>query len=265
MRILLLALAVPLSLGAAAAQALEPFKIYDRFTDRTIDAARWGDNERVRVVKGGQLQLMQRTWGLGNSDEGLTFGLWNSSIAMPLNVTEIKAQITVTALEAPACAGNPAIADARARIVGSFFNTGVPTPGSQLNDVVAQVRVHRASDSTDPPGLLRVDAFVGICRLDDCSGTRPIGEVVDLGTVALGTPTTVQLYWEQPTKTFYFAREGGLSGTVGYAESDVNEPSLPFRQLSTRVNVPNCQSAAQVNAMIDAVFDNVSVNRSAGL
>jgi len=263
MRTLLLALAFPLVLAAAPAQALEPFRIYDRFTDKTIDAALWSDNERVRVVKGGQMQLMQRTWGLGSSDEGLTSATWNSKLSAPLNVTSIKAQITVSALEAQGCPSNATAGQARARIIGSFFNVGTPTPGSQIDDVIAQVLVHRVSDSTDPPGLLHVEGVVAICYVADCNGAIAVGNAVDLGTVMVGTPTTVQLQWDQPGRTFHFSREGGPSGTLGYPQSDANPPGVPFAQLSTRVNVPNCQSAPRVNSMVDAAFDNVFVNRSA--
>jgi hypothetical protein len=85
-----------------------------------------------------------------------------------------------------------------------------------------------------------------------------------LGSVGIGTPTTVQLQWDKPGKTFYFARDGATySGAVAYAQSDASPPSLLFRQLSTRVNLPSCQSAPQVSGMVDARFDNVFVNQSA--
>ena len=265
MRTLLLVLAFPLVLAAApAAQALEPFKIYDRFTDRTIDPARWSDNEKIREIKGGAMRLMQRTYGLGNADAGFTPTSWSSNLnSNPQDITAIKATITVNALETNACPSNPAVGDARARIVGGFFNTGVATPGSQLNDAIAQVRLYRASNSTDPAGVLRVQGILSICTTADCNGAATVGNIVDLGTVMVGTPTTVSLQWDQPGKTFYFSRDGGTPGTVAYAQSDASVPGVLFRQVSTRVVVPSCQSAPRVSAVVDAQFDNVFVNRSA--
>ena len=265
MRIGVLTLAFPLVLAAAVpAQALEPFKIYDRFTDRAIDPARWSDNEKIREIRGGAMRLMQRTYGLGNSDVGATPTNWHSNIApVSTNMTAIKATITVTALETNACPSNPAVGDARARIIGSFFNTVATTGGSQLNDAIAQVRLFRASNSADPAGQLRVQGILSICTTADCNGATTVGNIVDLGTVMVGTPTTVAIQWDKPGKTFHFSREGVGTGTVAYADSDDFFPSLLFRQVSTRVVVPACQSAPRVSGLVDALFDNVLLNRSA--
>jgi len=74
----------------------------------------------------------------------------------------------------------------------------------------------------------------------------------------------VELKWDKGGKTFYFSRDGGAySGTVGYAQDDTHPPSTLFRQLSTRVNVPHCQSGPRVPAVVDVRFDNVFVNQSA--
>jgi hypothetical protein len=264
MRSTLLALAFPVMLAAAMpAQALEPFRIYDRFTDRTLDSARWLDGEKIRAIRGGEMQLMQRTWGLSTSDSLLTPTNWHSNLQTPQNFTALKARVTVSALETTSCPSNPAIGDARARLIAGFFNAGTPTPGSQLNDVIAQVRLIRLSNSTDPAGLLRVQGVVSLCTTTDCNGATTIGNIVDLGTVMVGTPTTVQMQWDKGGKTFHFAREGAGAGTVAYAESDANPPGVIFRQLSTRVNVPSCLSAPRVSAVVDALFDNVFVNQSA--
>jgi len=264
MRTSLLSLAFPLVLAAAApAQALEPFKIYVRSPDRAIDHARWSDNEKIREIKGGAMRLMQRTYGPGNSDVGATPTNWHSNIA-PVTpfLTALKATITVTALETNACPSNPAVGDARARIIGSFFNTSFTMSGTQLNDAIAQVRLYRASNSTDPAGQLRVQGILSICTTSDCNSATTVGNIVDLGTVMVGTPTTVAIQWDKPGKTFHFSREGVGAGTVAYAESDDFFPSLLFRQVSTRVVVPSCQSAPRVSGLVDALFDNVFVNRS---
>ncbi|MCE9657549.1 MAG: hypothetical protein K8R60_03250 [Burkholderiales bacterium] len=250
-------------LAAAPARALEPFKIYDRFGDKTIDQDRWLDGEKVRVIKGGQMQLMQRSYGQTISDFGVTPTNWHTNVSIPGWVTSLKARITVSALETTSCPTNTTPGDARARILASLFNAYIPLTGSQLNDVLAQVRLYRASSSTDPAGLLQVQGILYICTSTDCNSATTIGNVVDLGTVMVGTPTTVSLQWDRPGKTVYFSREGGPTGTVAYAESDVQAPSFLFKQLSTRVVAPNCMSAPRVSGMVDALFDNVSVNQSA--
>ena len=251
-------------LAAPSAFALEPFKVYDTFSDPTISPARWADTERIRTIKGGALQLMQRSYGATNADSGFTFINWNENLPNPAAVTSMRAKIMVNALEVNACATNPGVAQSRARIIGSFFNIGTPTPGSQVGDVTAQVRLTRFSNSADPAGVLRVQAQVATCTNSDCSSVVVIGNIVDLGTVNVGQAATVQLQWDQPAKTFLFSRDGGaFSGSVGYADSDASAPGVPFKQLSTRLDLASCLSAPRVTGVVDASFDNVLVNASA--
>ena len=263
----LLPAAVLAALGvcASAVSALEPLKIYDRFEDKPLDPARWFEWERVREIRGaGVLRLMQRSWGLTASDSGLTFQNWNSSLTNALSVTALRARVNVTALETNACPSNPAIAQARARIAGTFFNVGTPTPGSQVGDALAQIRLTRFSNSTDPAGVLRVQGLLAICTSADCAAAGVVGNIVDLGTVAVGTPTVVQMQWDRGGKTFTFARDNGaFSGTVAYTDDDTSPPSSPFKHLGTRADLPNCQSAPPVSAQLDVKFDNVQVNQGA--
>ena len=56
---------------------------------------------------------------------------------------------------------------------------------------------------------------------------------------------------------------GAATQAVTYTQSDAMPPSIEARNLSTRMNVPNCLSAPPVAGVIDAKFDNVSVNASA--
>jgi len=267
MRGILLAAAVVAALGvcAPAVRAAEPLKIYDRFDDKPLDPARWFEWERVREIRGaGVLRLMQRSWGITASDSGLTFQNWNSSLTNPASVTSLRARVNVTALETNACPSNPAIAQARARIAGTFFNIGVPTPNSQIGDALAQIRLTRFSNSADPAGVLRVQGILSICQSTDCVSASTVGNIVDLGTVAVGTPAVVQMQWDRGGKTFIFLRDNGAyAGSVAYTFDDTSPPSSPFKHLATRVDLPNCQSAPPVSALVDVKFDNVQVNQGA--
>lgn len=264
MRLLFVAAALAATVVAVpAAQAVEPFKVYDRFSDPTIDPGRWFDTEKARFVKNGVLHLMQRTWGNNASDFNFTTFSWNSSFTNPQYITQMRARIIVDGVESSPCPANSLVGDARARIAGGFFNIGTATPGSMVNDVFAQLRLIRLSNSSDAPGVLRVQGLVSLCTNVDCSTTVPIENVADLGTVTLGTPTTLQLIWDQAARTFQFSRDGGPPSTVGYTYAVSNPPGVTFRQLGTRVNAPNCFSAPRVSGMIDARFDNVFVNQTA--
>ncbi len=246
------------------AHAAEPYRTYDNFGGPAIDANRWLNTERVLEIQRGSLRLKQRTFGSPAADSGLTFSSWNDNLVNPTLITQMKAKVTVDAIEVPACPVNTAAGQARARIVGAFFNVGVPTPGSQVGDVIAQVRLTRVSSSADPAGMLRVQGLASVCTNADCSAAATIGNSVELGTVSVGQATTVQLQWDQPAKTFSFARDNGAaSGAVAYTESDVNPPGVAFRQLSTRLDLPNCLTSPRVSGLVDARFDNVQVNQSA--
>lgn len=253
-----------LALLCAPAHALEPFRTYDNFGSTPLNPALWSDSERIRSIKAGALNLMQRQGGANTADTGASFSNFSENLANPAAVTALRAKITVNAVEANACAANTAVAQSRARIIGGFFNAGTPTPGSQLDDVTAQVRLTRLSNSADPAGTLRVQGLVLHCNSADCVAATTVGNVVDLGTVTLGQAAVVQLQWDQAGKSFLFARDGGaFSGAVGYTENDTSSPGVLFRQLSTRLDLPSCQSAPRVTGVIDASFDNIAVNKSA--
>jgi hypothetical protein len=233
--------------ASQASHALEPFKTFDNFATAPIDFARWGDPERIRVIKRGGLNLMQRSWGSNQSNSGATFINFNENLANPSVVTALKAKITVNALEVNACPMNTALGQSRARIIGSFFNTGTPVPGSQIGDALAQIRLTRFSNSADAAGVLHVQGILSICSSADCNATTTVGNIVDLGTVTVGQATTVQMQWDQPSKSFFFARSAGS----------------PFKQLSTRLDLPSCAQATPIAGSVDATFDNVAVNTSA--
>ncbi len=244
------------------AHAVEPFVTYDNFASGSIDLGRWFNAENVRGIERGQLRLMQRQYGITSSDAGLGFSNWSESLTNAPAVTALKARITVKSVEVASCAANTSAGQSRARIAGAFFNTGTPTPGSQLGDMFVQVRVTRFSNSTDPAGVMRVQGIAAVCLTADCVNTRLVGNVVELGTVAVGTATTVQMQWDQPAKIFWFARDNGaFSGSVTYTESDSAPPGLNFKQLSTRLDLPSCSAGAAMG-LVDARFDNVQVNQT---
>jgi len=251
------------ALTAPAVQAAEPFKVYDKFSNPSIDPSRWFDTEKARFIKNGALHIMQRTWGNTASDFNFTTFNWASSFTNSQYITQIRARVTVDGVESSPCPANSLVGDARARIAGNFFNTGTASPGSMVNDVFAQLRLIRLSNSSDPAGTLRVQGLASVCSNVDCSASVTIDPVVDLGTVTVGTPTTLQLVWDQAARTFQFSRDGAPPGTVTYTYPTSNPPGVTNKQMGTRVNAPNCFSAPRVNGMIDARFDNVSVNQTA--
>lgn len=255
----LVASAIP----AGAAWAVEAFKTYDNFGSPTINGALWMDGERSLAIKSKALHMTQRWYGNDQSNSGSSGDVFRNYMQDPGAITEIRAQITVNALEVNGCAANSAVSFSRARINGAFFNLSTPTPGSSTNDVIAQVRVGRLSNSQDAQGVLAVSGAVFQCTSSDCGTTVTIGSV-DLGKVNVGTATTVQMQWDKPNKQFLFSRDSGAeSGSVVYSASDANSPGAPFKQVDERQDVASCVGAAPLTGAIDATFDSIAVNKSA--
>lgn len=251
-------------LACSGAHALEAFKTYDTFSAAPLNPALWADGERVRLIKGGTLNLMQRNWGLTTTDSDVLPISFAEHLTNPATVTELKAKITVNALEVHACPTNPSVGQSRARIFGTFFNIGSPVPGSEVGDVLAQVKLTRFSNSTDPVGVLRVQGSVVICTSADCSSSTNIGSVADLGTVTLGQAATVQLQWNKAGNKFQFSRDGGaFVGSVAYTQTDASPPGVALAELSTKMEIPSCTTGPRLSGMVDAIFDNVAVNASA--
>jgi hypothetical protein len=264
-RILCLAVVMSLAFVDFTAYALEPIAIYDTFTELTIDDSKWKETETIRQIKGGKLFLLRRTIGLTGSNEGrITDGL-PLSFYDPATVTAIKATVTVTQLDVIDCTTNPEYTLTRARLHGNFFNTGTPTPGSAVNDVVAQIALERRSDSMDPPGVLNVKAWLVQCTSSDCNFATAITlpGTKNLGTVTVGTPVTLYMRWDADNNRFLFKRDADTWVTIPYKVADAAQPGRPVKSLSVINNVENCNSEPIPAAFIAATFDNVSVNSSA--
>lgn len=248
-----------------AAAPLEPMAPFDAFSNPTLQADRWGEFERVRRTRNSSLNLVQRDVGTATSDTGATALNFNTLIANPGRISQLRAKVRVDAVAATGCAANATPTQVRARLVATLFNTGNPVTGSFVGDVIAQVFVRRLSNAGGTGNELEAGAAVSVCQNADCSVSLPLGAFVPLGTVFVGQEVTLQMEWDRVTRQISFARSGGgsASGSVTYTQSDSAAPGSPFKQIGTRVEPANCQSGPRTSGFIDASFDLVETNRSA--
>jgi hypothetical protein len=151
---------------------------------------------------------MQRTWGLGGSDFGTLPMNWVASWRNRRTSPRSRRAITVNASRNQCLPDQPGDRRRARPHLRYLFNVSTPTPGSMVNDVIAQVRLYRTGTRTDPAGLMRVQGILSICTTADCISAATVGNFVDLGTAMVGTPVTVSMQWDKPGKTFYFGREG---------------------------------------------------------
>jgi hypothetical protein len=247
--------------ASAAARALEPLKIYDRFATAPINGNLWTNAERSSQVKGGQLLMSERLYSRKTDDTGEYFEVFRTTVSNPTAVTEMKATVTVDALEVNACAANATTGSSRARVSGSYFNAGTPVAGSGVDDILGVARVIRFSNSTDPAGTYQVQGQIIHCLDEECNASTVV-QTVSLGTVTTGTPVTLEVQWDHANHQFIFTRDSNAPVDAPYTLADTQPPGEPYKDLDLRVDVANC-TAAPVTGYVNASFDNVFVNRSA--
>ena len=252
-----------------AAQAAAPTVLYDNFTAALINPAKWvggesdaaGANlENLRHIVGNRLHLYARGAGASGFNFGTRYGSNALSFRNPNPVTAIKASVWANSATITNCPGNPDVGLVRSRLGGTFFNASPsPIPGDSTYDVLAQIRVQRASNSTDAPNVVRVRYSVSLCLDSDCNGSTTLGSA-ELGPpVNPGQKVTLSLEWDKANKRFIFRRDA-LVAVVKYTLADASAPGFSFKNLQVSYYVVNCASATPPTAAIDAYFDDVYTN-----
>lgn len=251
------------------AHAVESLALYDNFNNPLIDPNKWFGAEAGlgaearRIIQGGALRVFFVAYGNTASNSSLTNSALQLRFINPAAVTAIKATINVRQSAFTNCPLNPEPTRVRARLSGAFFNSGTPTPGDLTNDVIAEVAVQRRGDSTDPPGVMRVRAFVNRCNDAVCTADLlTLLFFQDLGSVATGVPATISVQWDQPNHRFIFGFGGSKVGAP-YAVPDTAPPVLQRKDLNVQHRVPNCTAVPRPRGSMDASFDDVFVNASA--
>jgi len=257
------AMAAPILLAfctqAAHAQALESMATYDNFNVPSLDMNKWLEGERMRANSDGGLNMRVAEVGQRHTDVGITNAGWSLPLARTARVSQLKATITVNGFEVVGCASNTTPSAARARLIGTFFNTGNPIDNSRVGDMLAQVEIARRSNSTDPEGILRITGTLHVCEDVECDIARQVGTSVPLGTVALGMPVTVSLEWDKVGKRFVYGRDGTESGTIAYTQTDYTQTSRGLKALNVSARPANCTTGA-TKAVMDARFQQFQVN-----
>jgi len=262
-RSIALAAASLLALNAQAAAVK-----YDDFNVTTgIDRVKWNESEAGRFIDNNKLTLGRFLYGGTASDTGLTMESWNMSIPIAAPVKGLRSDVTIDDIKQnESCPANATVGFSSARLIGSFFNirAGGPVPGDRTGDVLAQVRVRRLSNSADAPGVMQVQGVLSQCSNADCSASVAVpgasALVVQLGTVAVGTPMRLQFSWDKKANTFTYVRDGNITAQITYTEDDSTLPAALFANVSLRNEIQNC-STQRIKAGIAGTFDNVYVTQ----
>lgn len=256
--------------GAAASAALlaclsaqaAKLPVYDNFSATGIDRTKWVDAEAWRYVSNGKLLMGRWIFGGTASDTGVTAESYSLNATSSAPPKGLSATIKVTDISTnEGCAANTSPSRPRARIIAAYFNVrpGGPIQGDRTGDVLAQLQLSRASNSTDAAGVLRVGGFVTECNNADCSSSTTLYSA-DLGVTNVGTMVTAQVDWDKKNHLFRFTRDKTTSVETPYTQVDTVGPSLAFANVSLRTDAANC-TAGRVKAGLSAEFDNVLLSQ----
>lgn len=267
LRVAVLTLAQLWLLSTASAQLV----LYDNFSKRTIDPAKWTGlqnfdpdlRETIRELTptpwnddDNRLHLGQRAYSAVTDDNGGSGGVWGLAFPNPSAITAVSFTVAVNKANATACSTNSGLNVTNAEFRGNFFNVQ-SSPTSSIGDVLAEIGINRYS--TDTSTSLTVSAFVNECADQFCGNQTNLAFQV-LGTVSPGSKNTLSLQWDQPNHRFIFRLNGGNPVLEPYAVPDSNPPFFAQKGIDLARVVPHCTSAPRPSAFIDAYFDNVYVN-----
>jgi hypothetical protein len=260
-------------LSGVPGYALERLVLYDDFNAAHIDPDKWfgvesggPGTEAIRQLQDHRLRLGYRSYAKTDSDrERLGHGQ-ALFFPNPASITAIHATVQVADAMATGCRGNPKITQSGAYLSGFFFNTATPTPGSQVNDVLAGIRLVRNSDASEPPDVLRAQSFVWHCMEErGCDPLDPRTPLhwQDLGLVKLGEMSRLRVQWDWENHRFIFQRGGDPEVVAPYTVSDTAPASNSRKMVAITQVVANCTASPRPVAFIEVFFDDVMVNASA--
>ena len=259
------------------AEALEPLKLYDNFEQIPINPDKWGGNEfhfggdtfelvreTIQDPEGHHLRMLNRFYNQTNIDTGVSFGLFRLAFKLPSTITAIRSRVQVLNFESTGCPQNSTPTRAVAQIFGFFFNTGAASfPGDGTLDVIAGVAVRRPSNSTAPPNVLEIFYFVGHCMDPNCVDSPFLGSGL-LGTVTTGEWVSLLVQWDRRNHRFIFQRDKMPPRFVTYdGFTDTADPGIQLKTLDAAQFVANCVAGPRPVGMVDALFDDVFVNKNA--
>jgi hypothetical protein len=228
--------------------------VYEDWSGGLIRADRWrgaqnfGGQEVKRVVTSeGELLLRYRRQGARASNTGSASSGLSLQFARSADVHEVEATFTVDSVEITACAANNAGSATRARparLVMQKFNDGSSSgPGDQTGDHQALAQAFRNGSSTDPAGVLTVEAGIIRCTSASC-GTFTSVVNQPLGTVAVGQTFSLRLRWDEAGDQFLASLDGAAEVTLPYGVPDSAPAANLFVLTNAFHTTANCTAGA---------------------
>jgi hypothetical protein len=264
--------------ATAGAQALA---IYDTFDGTTIDPVKWRgaesasslaivSSDAARGIVNNQLKLALTTSGVHGSGTGLAGEARNrvllnhgALIDGDPQITVMRTTVTVKRAVAENCAAADLATTTSAGLFGFFFNDGSGSvlPNDFTGDVLAVLDMRR-----DSRAGRTINAAVARCTTASCSSADILSSGVFAKTWATNEVVTLTIRWQPGLNRFAFqatSDAGTESQMLAYALSDGNPSKAFLKDLRVNNAVPHC-AAGPVKALIDARFDDMRINETAG-
>jgi hypothetical protein len=277
-------------LAGLAGRGHAQFTLYDNFITGTIDPSLWqgisGEGtfsaptaELIRSAADGSLRLKLVSWGNDTSDTGSTgsnqgvqikqlgtFGASGALIGVKLKVTVLDAAVED-------CPANPLTGTnirARAQFYGWFFNDGSSTGSSDATgNIAAGIQLGKEANGSRP-----IQPFVLRCLDATCTTSEvPAGVTAPVFTSltwSTNLPLIFKIRWDRANGKFRFLvrdqttldSETAVVDYLGIV-TDAGAPSTDLKRIRVANTVKNCSvgSGGRKQVMMDALFDNISVQR----
>jgi hypothetical protein len=247
------------------------FVLHDHFETPRIEPDNWFGSEtrrphRVleasRFVKGGKLYLIAVGYGDTGSNAGRQTGSFGLGLKPSGSLTGLQAELTVTNVMAQTCVANAESTQARAQLVGFFFNdgSGSQRPKGDLRGEVVAV-LEKVADSRD--GRF-IRAIVLRCTSWTCTTGETIKALLFKRTWELGEPDILRMAWEPSNSEFVFSINPGAEGeetrriAYGPALRPRQPPQFQLQRIRLRHHGANCQ-AGRRGALLHVAVDDVYV------
>jgi len=244
--------------------------LYDNFNSKHIDPSKWvgaatslsSDANRREVAvqlvgeKNRQLLIAENIYSANTGNTGSAGDGFGLAFASPEKVTALSFTLAVNKDAISGCAANP-IGWAGAGFFGRYFN---PTGDGPIGDIAASVSIGRLS--TDSLGSLTVNAAIVRCNdnTPSCDDQSTLSSQI-LGYLQLGGNNTYSVTWDRTNHQFIFQMNNGSQVSLAYAVSDAYQPGFPDKSFWVSGNVPHCSAKPRPSASVEALFDDVYVNR----
>ena len=261
---------LPLAPGLGQSQALS---VYEDWSGARIRGDRWrggelsSGQEVVRDLQsvtgyGNYLAMSLRREGETDRNTGSRTSSTFLNIANPAGIVQIQAFMGVLDVLVGRCQANTTPSEARLLIGMTSFNDGSSTgPGDRTGDYNARVQAVRRSNSTDAPGILRLEGVVTRCQDAACSTEQQIGALKDLGvSPPTGVAFSMRLIWEASNNRFLAGANANGNVVLPYTVSDALPPGQPSAGIEIRNSTANC-TAGPTEADLEAGVGPVQIAR----